>query len=224
VTGKATDNSGAADVFIQINNDGWVKNNDLLRTTNWTAAVTLQPGSNSVKVCARDASGNSSTTNTLNLTYVVLGTLTIQTNGAGTVTRTPNEKPEINKTYTLTAATGPGSIFSNWIGVVSNPTNKVTTFVMTSNMTISANFADVAKPTVAIKTPTALQNVFGTNGSFTVTGTALDNFALTNVMVNLNDGAYVPADTTNDWKTWSAQVQLMAGVEYDSRLQRRLLL
>jgi len=82
---------------------------------------------------------------------------------------------------------------------------------MTSNMTIRANFTDIAKPTVTIKTPTALQKVFGTNGSFTVTGTALDNLALSNVMVSVNSGSFVPANaTTNGLKSWTLPVTLLA--------------
>ncbi len=198
VTGKATDNSGAADVLIQLNGSSWTTNNALLRTTNWIASLTLQPGSNSVKVCARDTMGNSSATNTLNLTYVVCGTLTIQTNGVGTVTRSPTGTPEVNKTYTLTAAAGTGSVFSNWTGAVNNPTNKVTTFTMTSNMTIRANFTDTAKPTVAISSPTAGQRVV-TNGLVVAKGTALDNKGVTAVWVQLNSNGWMQAVGTNSW-------------------------
>jgi hypothetical protein len=211
VTGKATDNSGAVNVLIQLNNSVWATNNTALSTTNWTASLTLQPGSNSVKVCARDATDNSSATNTLNLTYAVMGTLTIQTNGVGRVARTPTGEPEVGKSYTLTAAAGAGSVFSNWTGAVSNPTNKVTTFTMTSNMTIRANFTDNAKPTIAITAPTALQKVYGTNGDFVVRGTATDNLALSNVMVSVNGASPVPASTTtNIWKNWSLPVTLLS--------------
>jgi uncharacterized repeat protein (TIGR02543 family) len=209
VRGTSTDNKAVASVWVQVNSNGWTKASG---TNSWASTVNLDAGLNAIRVYSMDTTGNCSLTSTVASTYVVIANLTIQTNGIGTVSRTPTGAPEVNKTYTLTAAAGTGSIFSNWTGAVNNPTNKVTTFVMTSTMTISVNFADVAKPTVVIKTPTALQKVFGTNGSFTVTGTALDNLALSNVMVKVNSGSFVPANaTTNGLKSWNLPVVLSLG-------------
>lgn len=210
VVGKATDNSGAADVLIRLNSGSWMTNNVLLSTTNWTVGLTLQPGANVVQAYACDAAGNSSLTSSVVYTYLVYGTLSIQTNGVGTVKRAPATAVEIGQTYTLTATPGTGYGFVNWAGEVTG-TNKVVTFKMTSNATVVANFADNVKPTVTITAPTAALRILGTNGLFTVRGTAADNKALTNVLVQLNGGSWTDATTTNVYKNWSLPVALIPG-------------
>ena len=54
---------------------------------------------------------------------------------------------------------------------------------MASNLTFTANFADVAKPTNTITAPTAGQR--WSNSTFTVTGTASDNVQVDNVLCQL---------------------------------------
>jgi hypothetical protein len=218
VKGTATDNGVMTGVFCRVNSGAWTLASTTNLTTNvwktWSIPVTLTAGSNLIQVYSMDTAGNSSATSSVSCTYVVPGNLALTTNGVGTVTRAPTGVAEIGKTYTLTAAAGTGSVFSNWTGAVNNPTNKVTTFVMTSNMTIRANFTDNAKPTVAIKTPTALQKVFGSTSNFTVSGTALDNGVLDNVLVKVsgvNGGAWQGAGTTNGLKNWSTPVTLKVG-------------
>ena len=211
VIGRATDNSGTADVLIRLNSGGWTTNNVLLSTTNWTADLTLQPGTNVFQAYARDAAGNISTTNALSLTYVVTVTLNIQTNGPGTVTRLPIGVPEVGKSYTLTAVPAKiGSAFSGWSGDAAG-TNKVLSFIMASNMTITANFIDTLRPTVVITAPTAALRILGTNGLFTVRGTAADNLSLGNVLVQLNGGSWADAATTNGLKNWNLPVTLIPG-------------
>ena len=178
-------------------NTGWTGTGDIPAsgTTNTTGFILLETLNSSI---------------TWN--WVAYYTLTIQTNGVGKVTRTPTSATEVGKIYTLTATAGIGSVFSNWIGAVNNPTNKVTTIVMTSNKTVRANFTDIGRPTVAIIAPTALQKVYGTTGDFTVRGTATDNLALSNVMVKVNSGSFVPASTTtNGLKSWTLPVVLSKG-------------
>jgi hypothetical protein len=84
-------------------------------------------------------------------------------------------------------------------------------FTMEPGKTVTANFTDIAKPTVTITAPTALQKFLATNGLFTVRGTATDNLALSNVMVSVNGGSFAPAGTTNVWKSWSQAVTLIPG-------------
>jgi hypothetical protein len=212
VTGTAADNKVVTNVMVKFNDGAYASAVSSNGWKTWSAQVQLVAGSNTVRAYSVDSAFNNSTTATVACTYVVVGNLTIQTNGAGTVARTPTGAPEVNKTYTLTAAAGTGSVFLNWTGAVNNPTNKVTTFVMTSNMTIRANFTDIAKPTVTITAPMALQKVYGTNGDFVVRGTAADNLALSNVMVKVNSGSFVPASpaSTNGLKTWTLPVTLTA--------------
>ncbi len=207
VRGTATDNKAVASVWVQVSSNGWTQASG---TNSWTGTVNLAAGLNTIRAYSMDAAGNCSLTSSVTCTYVVIGNLTIQTNGVGTVTRAPTGKPEIGKLYTLTAAAGTGSVFANWTGDHTS-TNRVIKFTMASNMTFTANFTDTAKPTVAIKTPTALQKIFGATGNFTVTGTALDNLALSNVMVSVNSGPFVPASpaSTNGLKTWVLPVTLL---------------
>jgi len=208
IKGTASDKVGVTNVQVQVNGS-W----QLAVTTNawknWCLPVTLIPGTNTICAYSVDAAGNNSLISTVKCVYAETGTLIIQTNGVGTVTRAPTGAPEVNKTYTLTAAAGAGSVFLNWTGAVNNPTNKVTTFMMTSNMTIRANFTDIAKPTVAITAPTALQRIV-TNGLIAVRGTATDNKAVSNVLVQVNGGGWTNASTTNGWKNWNAEVTVSA--------------
>ena len=211
VTGRVTDNSGAADVLIRLNSGSWMTNNVFLITTNWTAGLTLIPGANTIRAYARDATGNSSLTSSVVYTYVVYGALTIQTNGPGTVTRLPAGVPEVGKTYTLTAVPAKaGSVFSSWSGDAAG-TNKTVTFVMTSNKTVAANFTDTLKPTVTITYPTASMRVM-TNGIVVLRGTAADNGGLGRVTHQLYTGTWTNAVTTNVWKKWTANFYPVSGL------------
>ena len=211
VTGKATDNDGGKDILVRLNSDDWILNNAFPGSTNWTANLTLQPGANTICAYARDAAGNCSLTSRIVCTYLVYSTLTLQTNGPGTVTRTPVGVPEVGKLYTLTATPKAGYGFINWTdgtgGFVS--TNKVLKFTMTSNAVFTANFTDIQKPTVAITYPTASMRV--TNAVCTVKGTAADNAAVTGVYCRVNSDIWIKADTTNNWKNWSIPLNLTAG-------------
>jgi hypothetical protein len=70
VTGKASDNVGVAQVFCQLNGAGWNPATSANDWTNWTANVTLTPGTNLVRAYATDAAGNVSLTNSVSFVYV----------------------------------------------------------------------------------------------------------------------------------------------------------
>jgi hypothetical protein len=65
VEGAAKDNVAVAAVFYQLNANPWVAALSINGWTNWTAEVTLMPGTNAVKAYAVDASGNKSLTNSV---------------------------------------------------------------------------------------------------------------------------------------------------------------
>jgi basic membrane lipoprotein Med (substrate-binding protein (PBP1-ABC) superfamily) len=67
-------------------------------------------------------------------------------------------------------------------------------FMMQSNLTLQANFLDVTKPTLTITVPAANQKM--TNALVTGIGTASDNWQVTNVWYQLNNGAWSIAATT----------------------------
>src|SRR5262249_30236583 len=109
--------------------------------TIWTANITaLVPGTNVIRVRARDESGNLSTEVTRTLTYVSLDHLILITNGAGTIV--PNLAPRLLKAgtvQTITAVPATGFVFSNWTGGLMSSSAKLT-FVMQPNLTLQANF------------------------------------------------------------------------------------
>ena len=215
VKGAAVDNLALTNVLVQLNGGGWTDATTTNGYKNWSAGVTLipVPGTNVIRACSVDTTGNHSLTSSVICTYVPTARLTIQTNGPGTVTRMPIGEPEVGKIYTLTAVPAKiGSVFSNWTGdAVSNPTSKVVTIMISSNATVTANFIDTAKPTVVITYPTALLRVV-TNGTVILRGTAADNGALNGVMHQLYTGEWTNAVTTNVWKNWTANFYPVSGL------------
>ena len=201
VSGTASDNVAVSNVWCQVNGGDWVA---AAGTTNWTASMTLAPGTNIIGAFAADTSGNVSATNQVSLIYVASAQLTVQINGNGTVTSNYNGQTlQIFKTYSMKAAPGAGFAFTNWTGSV--PTNQPTvTFVMQSNLTLIANFVDIQQPTVTITTPTANQH--GSNALFTVVGKATDNMKSRACRINANGWTAVTG-TTN----WTASVTLIPG-------------
>jgi formylglycine-generating enzyme required for sulfatase activity len=72
---------------------------------------------------------------------------------------------------------------------------------MASNLTITANFKDVTKPTNAITFPAANQT--WSNSVITVTGKASDNVGVAAVWYQINNGGWAAAGTTNSFTNWS---------------------
>ena len=91
-----------------------------------------------------DTSGNASPTNSVAFKYIPSATLTVQTNGLGSITPVDNGKLlAIGTNYTLTASPAKNWLFSNWVAsgsenFVSN--NPVLKFTMQSNLVLTANF------------------------------------------------------------------------------------
>ena len=78
MTGKAGDNVAVGTVYYSLNGSGWTAATTANNWTNWTANLTLTPGTNTVQAYAVDTSGNLSPTNTVKFEYVVLKPLTVQ--------------------------------------------------------------------------------------------------------------------------------------------------
>src|SRR5271154_5447433 len=165
VTGKAGDNVAVAAVYYALNGGLWTNATTANNWTNWTASLTLTPGTNTLQAYARDTSGNLSPTNTLKFQYVVLQPMTVQIFGLGTANPkwgfvSPNDNGlllAINESYTMTAIALPGFAFTNWTGGLTTNTATLR-FTMTTNLAVTANFVDVQKPTVSILSPTPLQS------------------------------------------------------------------
>ena len=75
-------------------------------------------------------------------TAPVLFTLTLITNGTGTIARNPNQVGYVaNSTVMLTATANPGNRFTGWSGAASG-TNNPLLVTMNNNKTITGNFSD----------------------------------------------------------------------------------
>jgi hypothetical protein len=201
-TGKASDKVHVAGVWFRLNTNDWTQASG---TTNWSAALALTPGTNTLSVWAVDTSGNCSLTNKVTFYYVVLAPLGLQISGRGTLSPsfTNGQLLEIGRGYSIRAAAKEGHFFDSWV-VSSNWTSGVTStlanlsFIMQSNLTIQANFKDVTRPTLAITSPTRNQ-VWG-YASMPVKGTAKDNAQVASVHFRVNNGSWMDATGTTNWR------------------------
>jgi uncharacterized glyoxalase superfamily protein PhnB len=209
MTGKAGDNVAVGTVYYALNGSGWAAATTANGWTNWTASLTLTPGTNTVQAYAVDTSGNYSPTNTVRFVYLVLKPLTVQIVGRGTVNSNYNGALlAINKNYKMTASAAAGFAFTNWTGSATT-TNATLQFTMQTDLAFTAHFVDIQKPTVSIVTPTANQR--WTNGMFAMTGKAGDNVAVGTVYYALNGSGWAAATTANGWTNWTASLTLTPG-------------
>jgi uncharacterized repeat protein (TIGR02543 family) len=202
VTGRATDNREVAQVLYQLNNAPFQAASG---TTNWSTVLTLQPGTNLIRVKAIDATGHESLLVSRTVTYVVMQPIAVSITGKGTVTPANGQWLELGKVYTAVAKPAVGFGLTNWSGSI--PTNRAQfSFVMQSNLTLTANFVDVMKPTIVIASPAA--NARLTNGAVLFQGRASDNLGVAQVLYGLNGGPWqIASGATN----WSAALSLAAG-------------
>ena len=177
VTGTARDNVQVSNVWFQINGTGWQLATTTNNWTNWTASVTLTPGTNLVSAYAEDAAGNVSATKSQQIVYVVYAPISLIVAGDGTLSGATNGQSfQLGKNVALTAKPATGCILTNWLVTVDAATvlstNKPVPFLMQSNLVLTATFADVTPPAVKIIEPTASHL---TNGLVTVQVQATDN-------------------------------------------------
>ena len=206
-----------SNVWFELNTNGWAPAFPANAWSNWSANVTLTPGTNVVRAYAVDTSGNVSPTNAVSFFYVVALPMTVDITGRGAVSPNySNQLLVIGSNYTMTAAATPGSgfAFTNWTGGTNLPLALVTNgaavkFAMETNLILQANFVDVQPPTNTITAPTAGQR--WSNSTLTVTGTARDNVAVSNVWFELNADGWTPAFPANAWSNWTANVTLTPG-------------
>jgi hypothetical protein len=213
VAGKATDNVGVSNVWYQLNSGSWSNAATANGWSNWTATITLTPGLNNLRTYAIDAQGNASLTNSVNLTYIVSGTLTVQTNGRGTITPNLNGALlAINGKYSLTAKAATGFAFANWtddVGTVLTNNVKLS-FTMVSNLIFVANFRDATRPVNVVTVPAVNQK--WSNAVFNASGKATDNVGISNVSYQLNGAGWNPAILALNHTNWSTtNLTLLSG-------------
>ena len=220
VRGKAGDNWQVANVFYSLNSGAWSNALTGNQWTNWSAAVTLVPGTNVIAAYAADPGGEASLTSNASLFFVVTNQLQIRAIGRGTFSPNySNAWLQIGRNYSITSAPASGFIFTNWVvstnwigGAVVTRTNLQ--FMMASNLTLQANFVETNKPTLTITAPTSGQHM--TNALTTVTGTASDVWKVNAVWYQLTNailagGTWSQATTTNGYTNWSTTLTLAAG-------------
>jgi hypothetical protein len=218
IAGTARDNVRLSGVQVNVNGGPWTNASSANVFTNWTVALPLTPGANILRAFAIDTTGNHSLTGSVTITYAVNASLPVQINGPGKVIAAPGGTlskisnvvtQEIGKSVTLTATPLVGARFDRWDGTTKT-TKPSITFTMASNLTVSAMFTDIAKPTLAVKSPTAISTT--TNPTVTVNGVASDNVGVAQVFASVNGGDGTTVNTGNHYTNWSAAVNLMAGL------------
>jgi hypothetical protein len=215
VRGTASDNVQVANVWLQLNGGVWTNAATANGWTNWSAALNLIPGTNTVSAFAVDAAGNVSATNRQNFQFVVTNILSVKSVGLGTISPNySNAWLEIGRNYSLTATGTNGHEFTQW-QVTSNPaapavlvlTNRLN-FTMQSNLALTAVFVDTNRPTVTVTNLVANQRI--SNAVYAVRGTAGDNAGVSNLWFRLNGplGQWILATGSSNW---TAQVTANPG-------------
>ena len=220
VKGTASDDISVQSVFYSLNGAPWINATTTSNWKNWTGSLSLKTGTNTLRAYAVDTSGNASPTSTVTCEYDQLMPLSVQAFGLGTSNPgwgsfRPNYSKQtllpVGESSTLTAQAAQGFAFVNWMDgsgklLASSPT---LSFIMTSNLVLRANFADVTRPTLSTVIPASNQQWAG--GTLTVAGNAGDNVALAKVYYSLNGSDWTAATTENNWKKWTADVTLIHG-------------
>ena len=145
VQGTAAGEFGLASVQYQLNGGPWTSAawTSAMSTTQaatWSAPLILRAGTNVFSAYSVDPPGNRSPTQTALIFYLTQSALTLRTAGSGNITGlSTGNILAVGRNYTATAVPNPGNLFSNWTGTITNTSNPLT-FLMQSNMTLTANF------------------------------------------------------------------------------------
>jgi hypothetical protein len=155
ISGTASDLVAVTQVLISDNTNAF---QTATGASNWSATVTLAPGTNLISVMSVNPADISSLAATqviiLDSIPTVAG-LGLLTNGAGTIKHStwPKGGLVIGKSYAVTATPAPDNLFSNWTGGTNFPYTALSasakyTFAMKSNLVLEANF--VANPFIPV--------------------------------------------------------------------------
>jgi uncharacterized repeat protein (TIGR02543 family) len=215
VEGTASDAFGLAAVEYQLENahgsNAWQL---AAGTTNWSATVTnLIPGTNTVRVKAIDVSSNVSTIVSRVFNYFLSVPLTLTKVGEGAVSGATNgQLLHVGYPYKLTATAASGFKFVGWTGDYTTNTATLS-FIVTTNVSLTANFVETAKPILSITAPKA--NERESNSTFTVTGKASDLVSVASVQYELNTNGWMElatnVNTANGFTNWNVNVNLNPG-------------
>ena len=136
-TGTASDASGVARVEFAMDDGAFLP---ATATTDWSAPVTLHPGTNVFRVRSVDNAGNISLTASRPVFYAVVSALTLGTEGGGKISGATNgQMLEVGRTYQLTATPVGNSLFAGWSGGMQSSAPTLS-FVMQPNLWLQARF------------------------------------------------------------------------------------
>jgi hypothetical protein len=174
IRGTAADNVGLTNVMVQLYTGEWTNAVTANGWKNWTANFYPVSGLNTARVYSVDIQGNVSATSKVVFTYVPGAVMQVQLNGDGTIKPDYNgQMLEIGKSYTMTAkAVKNVSVFTDWTYGIGGPVasdNPKITFVMQSNLVLTANFHSlserVAPANIAVAAPATAQAAIVVDGS-----------------------------------------------------------
>jgi uncharacterized delta-60 repeat protein/uncharacterized repeat protein (TIGR02543 family) len=135
VRGTVTGTNGVASVVVSVGSSAQASTG----TTNWSATVTLSPGTNLVSILATDLSGKTSLS-TREFVYAADEIISITNNGMGSVVPNYNGRSlRAATTYEVTAVPRPGYVFNGWTGSITSSA-KVLRFIMQPGLVLQANF------------------------------------------------------------------------------------
>ena len=147
IRGTAADNYGLAGVKYQLYSGVWTNASTTDVWENWTAEYSPVSGLNTTRVYSVDVQGNTSATSTVVFTYVPGAVMEVQITGDGTVKPDYNGKVlQIGKSYKMEAKPAKYSSFANWtygVGGTVASINPHITFIMESNLVLTANFSSL---------------------------------------------------------------------------------
>jgi len=212
VAGTAKDKVAVTNVCYSLNGGAWCNAVTTNLWTNWLAAVTLVPGTNTIAAYAINAGGNASPVTNTSVFFVVSNQLQIGAIGLGTIAPNySNAWLNIGQNYSITSSPASGFAAGNWViatnGLAGAATaGRIVHFMMASNLTLAVNFVDTNRPTVSITNLVAGQRV--SNALYTVKGKASDNWEVAAVNIQLNNNGWTTAAGTNNW---SALLNLVPG-------------
>jgi uncharacterized repeat protein (TIGR02543 family) len=178
---QATYPYGTVVQLTAVANTGWV-------FSSWTGNL-----SGSTNPASITMNGNKSVTAHFTANQY---TLTITTDGSGSVTKNPNQATyTYGAVVTLTAVPSTGWAFSSWTGDLSGSTNP-TTITMNGNRAVTAHFLDAMAPQMSNIARTT-SNPLDTSPSYgwvNVSCTVTDNVAVSQVVLRIHN----PSGTWNN--------------------------
>ena len=174
IRGTAADNDSVDRVMYQLSTGEWTNAVTTDGWETWTADFSPVSGRNTVRAYSVDRQGNISASAAVVFTYVPGAVIEVQTNGIGTITPSYNGQVlEIGKSYKMTAKeVAKSSVFTDWTYGIGGDraANKTSiTFVMQSNLVLTANFRSLSEKAamadVAIDVPATAQAAITVDGS-----------------------------------------------------------